>query len=185
MSSKRTPSQTIGPFFGFGLPWPDGPNACAVGTPGLLRVSGRVSDGRGDSVPDALVETWQADGAGLLGTAGFRGFARCPTDREGRYAISTVKPGVIRAEDGLVHAPHLAVSVFARGLLKRVVTRIYFPDEEAANRADPVLARVADSRARATLVAARDPDGYRFDIRLQGRQGEGGADENVFFEIDD
>jgi protocatechuate 3,4-dioxygenase, alpha subunit len=185
MSSKRTPSQTIGPFFGFGLPWPDGPNACAAGAPGLVRIFGRVSDGRGDPIPDALVETWQADGGGLLGAPGFRGFARCPTDREGRYAISTVKPGAIRTDDGLAHAPHVALSVFARGLLKRAVTRIYFPDEEAANRADPVLARVADPRARATLVAARDQDGYRFDIHLQGGPGEGGATETVFFEIDD
>jgi protocatechuate 3,4-dioxygenase alpha subunit len=185
MSAKRTPSQTIGPFFGFGLPWPDGPNVCAAGAPGLLRIFGRVLDGRGDPIPDALVETWQADGAGLLGTAGFRGFARCPTDRAGGYAISTVKPGAIREENGLVHAPHLAVSIFARGLLKRVVTRIYFPDEEAANRADPVLARVADPRARATLVAKRAPDGYRFDIRLQGAPDEGEAVETVFFEIDD
>ena len=150
-----------------------------------MRISGRVADGRGNPVPDALVETWQADGFCRLVTAGFRGFARCPTDREGRYAIATVKPGAIPAGDGLVHAPHLAVSIFARGLLKRVVTRIYFPDEEAANRADPVLARVADPRARATLVASHDGVGYRFDVRLQGGEGEGGAVETVFFDIDD
>ena len=179
MSAARTPSQTIGPFFGLGLPWPEGPNAAAAGAPGLMRLCGRVSDGRGDPVPDALIETWQADGAGRFDAAGFRGFARCPTDGDGQYAITTVKPGILRGADGATLAPHLAVSVFARGLLKRLVTRVYFPDEVAANGADPVLARVADPRARATLIAVREPGGYRFDVCLQGEA------QTVFFELHD
>ena len=176
MSARRTPSQTIGPFFAFGLPWPDGPTVVPEGSPGALRIVGRVLDGRGEPVPDALVETWQADAAGHLATPGFRGFARCPTDPDGRYAITTVKPGAIRASDGAVHAPHLAVSVFARGLLKRVVTRMYFADEPAANDADPVL-RELSVRDRATLLAAADQAGYRFDIHLQGDA------ETVVFEL--
>jgi protocatechuate 3,4-dioxygenase alpha subunit len=175
MSAGRTPSQTVGPFFGFALPWPDGPAAAPAGTEGAVRISGRVLDGRGDPVPDALIETWQLNPASR-----FRGFARAATDRDGRYAIVTVKPAAVRDADGALHAPHLAVVLFARGLLKQVVTRLYFADEEAANRADPVLARVGDATARGTLIAAPDPQGggYRFDIRLQG------DGETVFFELE-
>jgi protocatechuate 3,4-dioxygenase, alpha subunit len=165
----QTPSQTIGPFFAVGLCWPDGPDVVAEGTPGAVMVGGRVFDGAGDPVPDALVETWQADPEGRF-TPGFRGFGRCATDAEGRWAVRTVKPGPLPAPDGGLEAPHLNVSVFARGLLNRVVTRIYFPDEAAANAADPVLASVPDPAARAQLVAVADGDGLRFDIRLQGAQ---------------
>jgi protocatechuate 3,4-dioxygenase alpha subunit len=159
----------VGPFFGFGLPWPDGPRVVPEGTAGAIRIGGRVLDGRGEPVPDALVETWQTEPAGT------RGFGRCPTDGDGRWAIFTLKP---RAAVGA--APHLALSVFARGLLKRAVTRVYFADEEAANRADPTLASIADAAARATLLAAPEPGGYRFDIRLQGA---GDAQETVFFDV--
>jgi len=170
MRAGRSPSQTIGPFFGFALPWADGPFAAPVGTAGAIWLRGQLVDGNGEPVPDGLIETWQAS------RAGGRGFARCPTDGDGRYAIHTIKPEAVVAE-GATHAPHLAVSVFARGLLRRVVTRIYFPDEEAANRADPVLASIHDPAARATLLAAREVDGYRFDIRLQG------DGETVFFDV--
>src|SRR2546430_1995488 len=146
MRLPLTPTQTVGPFLHLVLPWPDGPDVVPAGTPGLLRIAGRVFDGAGAPVPDALVESWQADPDGRFAhpddprgaaPAGFRGFGRCPTDAEGRYAIHTVKPGRLPGGDGTVEAPHLNLSVFARGLLDRVVTRLYFPDEPAANAADP------------------------------------------------
>jgi protocatechuate 3,4-dioxygenase alpha subunit len=174
-----TPSQTIGPFFAVGLPWADGPQVVPEGTPGAVRIAGRVLDGAGDPVPDALVETWQADPQGRFahpddprGPAdqGFRGFGRCPTDARGRWAIVTLKPGPLPAPDGGVEAPHIDVSVFARGLLHRLVTRIYFPDEPDANAADPLLCSIPDPDARARLVATADGHGLRFDIRLQGAQ---------------
>jgi protocatechuate 3,4-dioxygenase, alpha subunit len=174
-----TPSQTIGPFFAVALPWADGPQVVPDGTPGALRIGGRVLDGAGDPVPDALVETWQADPHGRFThpddprgavRGSFRGFGRCPTDAEGRWAVLTVKPGPLPAPDGGLEAPHLDVSVFARGLLNRLVTRIYFPDEPEANAADPLLASIPDPRARARLVATGDGDRLRFDIHLQGDQ---------------
>jgi protocatechuate 3,4-dioxygenase, alpha subunit len=179
MTLPETPSQTIGPFFAVGLPWPDGPDVVAEGTPGAIWIGGRVTDGAGDPVPDALVETWQADPAGRFAhpddprgsaTAGFRGFGRCATDPQGRWAVRTLKPGPLPTPDGAVEAPHLNVSVFARGLLKRLVTRIYFPDEPDANAADPLLASIPDPQVRARLVATPDGDRLRFDIRLQGDQ---------------
>jgi protocatechuate 3,4-dioxygenase alpha subunit len=148
-----TPSQTIGPFFAVGLPWPDGPHVVAPGTPGAIRIGGRVLDGAGEPVPDALVETWQLHP---------EGFGRCPTDGDGRWCVLTVKPGDV---DG--QAPHIAVSLFARGLLHRVVTRIYFADEPVANAADPVLAALPEA-GRATLHAAPADGGYAIDFRLQG-----------------
>ena len=179
MTLPLTPSQTIGPFFAVGLPWADGPQVVPEGTPGAVRIAGRVLDGAGDPVPDALVETWQADPQGRFahpddprGPAdqGFRGFGRCPTDAQGRWAIVTLKPGPLPAPDGGVEAPHIDVSVFARGLLHRLVTRIYFPDEPDANAADPLLCSIPDPDARARLVATADGHGLRFDIRLQGAQ---------------
>jgi protocatechuate 3,4-dioxygenase alpha subunit len=168
-----TPSQTVGPFFALGLTWPDGPYVVPPETPGAIWLRGRVTDGAGEPVPDALVETWQADPAGRFdhpddprgATPGFRGFGRCGTDPAGRYGIHTLKPGPVPAPGGLL-APHVAVSVFARGLLRRLVTRVYFPDE-AANETDPVLASVP-APSRASLIALPRPDGYEFDIRLQG-----------------
>ncbi|GIF74515.1 protocatechuate 3,4-dioxygenase subunit alpha [Asanoa siamensis] len=178
-----TPSQTVGPFFSLGLPFESGPFAVTADTPGAFWLRGVVLDGAGEPVPDALIETWQADPAGrfdhpddprgAVATPGFRGFARCPTDTAGRYAIRTVRPGPVPGAGGAPQAPHIAVSVLARGLLDRLVTRIYFPDEEA-NAADPVLARV-DPVRRPTLVAKETADGYAFDITLQGDH------ETVFF----
>jgi protocatechuate 3,4-dioxygenase, alpha subunit len=170
-----TPSQTVGPFFGHALPWPEGPHVVATDAAGACWVRGRVLDGAGDPVPDALIETWQADPDGRFDNEQFRGFGRCPTDEQGRWAIRTVKPGPVSGPDGR-HAPHLAVSVFARGLLNRVVTRIYFPDDTEAHANDPVLARVAEP-LRATLFARQAEEGYIFDIRLQGDH------ETVFFAV--
>lgn len=170
-----TPSQTIGPFFAPALPWPEGPHVVPADHPGALWVRGRVIDGDGAPVPDALVESWQPDPAGRFDHPdGFRGFGRCPTDEDGRWAIRTVKPGPVPQPGGGVQAPHLALSVFARGLLKRVITRVYFADEADANAADPVLAGLPEP-ARTTLVARQTGDGYAFDVRLQGEH------ETVFF----
>jgi protocatechuate 3,4-dioxygenase alpha subunit len=182
-----TPSQTVGPYFSIGLPWSEGPHAVPPGTPGAFTIAGTVFDGAGAPVPDALIETWQADPEGrfadLHGYGGgssrseFRGFARFgEEDGDGRFEIVTVKPGRVPGPGGALQAPHLAVSVFARGMLHRCVTRIYFADEAAANDADPVLARVPPAR-RSTLLAEPVPDGYRFDIRLQG------PGETVFFAL--
>ncbi|ODU03172.1 MAG: protocatechuate 3,4-dioxygenase subunit alpha [Pseudonocardia sp. SCN 72-86] len=173
-----TPSQTVGPFLSLGLPWPDGADVVGDDTPGAIRIGGIVFDGAGEPVFDAVVETWQADPSGGFdhpdspARTSFRGFGRCPTDGDGHWEIRTLKPGPV---DG--QAPHVDVSVFARGLLDRVVTRIYFPDEADANAADPVLAAVPAGR-RATLVAVDAGRGdLRFDIRLQG------DGETVFFTV--
>lgn len=166
-----TPAQTIGPFFRFALPFERGPRLVPDGHPGAVRVAGRVLDGAGEPVPDALIEVWQAGPDGTYGrTPGFHGFGRCPTDAAGRYAFVTVKPGAVAP-----HAPCLNLTVFARGLLRHLVTRVYFPDEAAANAADPVLAAITDTARRATLVAAPGDGGPVFDIRLQGGR------ETVFF----
>ena len=166
MTRPPTPSQTVGPFFAVELCWPDGPYVVPEGTPGALRLSGRLLDGAGDPVPDALVETWQADPDGRFGH-GFRGFGRCPTDAEGRFWVLTVKPGPVPHPGGGLQAPHVDLSIFARGLLRQAVTRVYFADEPAANAADPVLAAQPDP-ARATLLAAPVAGGYHLDIHLQG-----------------
>jgi len=182
-----TPSQTVGPFFALGLPWEEGPWAVAPGSPGAIRIAGTVFDGRGEPVPDHLVETWQADaegrfadlhGFGEAAQEGFRGFARCAQeDGDGSFEIVTVKPGRVAAAGGAgLQAPHIDVSVLARGMLGRCVTRIYFADEAEANAADPVLATVPAER-RGTLLAEPAPGGYRFDIHLQG------PGETVFFAI--
>lgn len=161
VSRPVTPSQTVGPFLAIGLPWPDGPQVVPDGTPGAITITGRVLDGAGQPVPDALIETWQAAPDGSFchpddprggGDPGFRGFGRCPADAAGQYRITTLRPGPLPGPDG-AEAPHLNVSVFARGLLDRVVTRIYFPDQAAANAADPVLRAIADPGRRATLIA--------------------------------
>jgi protocatechuate 3,4-dioxygenase alpha subunit len=185
-----TPSQTVGPYFAVGLPWPEGPHAVAGQTPGTITIAGSVYDGAGVAVPDFLLETWQADPDGRFNDMhghggasqmpGFRGFARYGVETgDGRFAIRTVKPGRVRgvgASDSLM-APHVAVTIMARGMLNRCVTRIYFADEPAANAEDPILALVPAQR-RGTLIATGDDDGvYRFDIRLQG------DGETVFFSI--
>ncbi len=182
-----TPSQTVGPYFAIGLPWPDGPNAVPESTPGVIRITGTVYDGEGNPIRDHLLETWQADpeghfadlhGFGEQSTLpGFRGFARSgQEDGDGTFEIVTVKPGRVAGPGGTLQAPHIDVSLLARGMLHRVVTRIYFADEERANANDPVLARVPKPR-RETLLAKPHYGGYIFDIHLQG------DGETVFFAI--
>ena len=193
MSLPITPSQTVGPFLAIVLPWPDGPFVVPEGTPGAITITGTVFDGAGQPVTDALVETWQADpdsrfdhpddprGAAEPAAAGFRGFGRCPTDASGQFRIVTLRPGPLPCPAGGTEAPHLDVSVFSRGLLDRVVTRIYFADEAEANAADPVLSAIGDQARRGTLIASAVPGGepgqFRFDIRLRGDR------ETVFFDV--
>ena len=156
-----TPFQTVGPYFAI-LPL-DGENHAAAAA--TIVIEGTVRDGAGAIVPDALIETWQANEQGRCEAcdASFRGFARAMTDESGRYEVRTVLPGAI----GKGHAPHVLVGILARGVLTRLVTRIYFPDH-AANATDPVLSLVPASR-RATLIAgAVAPDRFCFDIFLQG-----------------
>ncbi|MBW8726953.1 MAG: protocatechuate 3,4-dioxygenase subunit alpha [Inquilinus limosus] len=186
----QTGSQTVGPFFAYGLtPRQYGYNfpQIADGTmagdavPGeRIRLTGRVLDGAGQPIEDALVEIWQADSQGVFpgpqrsANDGFTGFGRCGTgtDPDRRFVFDTIKPGVPSPGQ----TPHLSVIVFMRGMLVHVHTRIYFPDEPA-NAGDPVLNAVPDSR-RSTLIAQADgPGRYRFDIRMQG------DGETVFFEI--
>ncbi len=172
-----TPSQTIGPFFGFALPYAAGPRVVPEWRADAIRIDGRVLDGAGDPLPDAILEIWQAGPGGETPASGgaldrdgrdFSGFGRCATDADGCYWFSTVKPGG--------PAPYIAVLVFARGLLKPAATRLYFSDEPG-NADDAVLAAVPDDR-RDTLVALRkDVRSYRFDVHLQGEQ------ETVFFAI--
>ncbi len=173
-----TPSQTVGPYLHIALAWPDGPLIAGPEVPGVIRIVGRVTDGAGAPVADGLVEVWQADPDGRFNHpddprgaacyAGFRGFGRCETGPDGEFWFQTLKPGALPAGDGRVEAPHMDVSIFARGLLLRLVTRLYFPDETAANASDPVLSGLA-AADREALTARAQPDGsLRFDIRLQG-----------------
>ena len=190
----RTPSQTVGPYLHIGLTGQYGfreifgTTLADQGAPGAhIRIEGRVIDGSGNIMPDAMVEIWQADHQGRyphpadsrpVASNSFRGFGRCPTAKDGSYGFTTVKPGSVPGPNGTTQAPHINVGVFARGMLKRLFTRIYFAGE-AANAADPILALVPAER-RDTLVAkpdASDPKIWRFDIRVQG-----GADETVFFD---
>ncbi len=183
-----TPSQTVGPFFSYALtPRAYGgakladENLADEGVAGeRITIRGRVIDGDEAPVADAMIEIWQADAEGryhMQGNAGFSGFGRAETTAEGFFHFATIRPGPVPGPDGRRQAPHLSVSVFARGVLTRLATRIYFSDESKANAADPVLALVPRER-RATLIAQRGHDGaFNFDIRLQG---EG---ETVFFDV--
>ena len=197
MSRALTSSQTVGPFFAYGLTsngkydWNDAfsNNLVTADTSGeRVRVEGRVFDGDGAPVPDAMLEIWQADAQGrfsdpqdkrALPNSTFKGFGRCGTDANGSYAFDTIKPGTVPDPDGKPQAPHILLAVFARGMLLHLYTRIYF-DGEGANAADPVLALVPAER-RVTLIAAREPGNgnavYRLDIRLQG------DNETVFFDV--
>jgi len=184
--SGQTPSQTVGPYFAYGLAarqyhFPNGQVADGViardDSIGRIRVIGAVYDGAGAPIPDALIEVWQADAAGRYGAPGFGGFGRCGTGThpQALFAFETIKPGRAGAA-----APFLSLVVFMRGLLSHVFTRAYFDDEMAANAADPALSQVPAQR-RATLIAKRQAgEGlptYRFDIHMQG------DGETVFFDV--
>jgi protocatechuate 3,4-dioxygenase, alpha subunit len=189
-----TPSQTVGPYYAYGLtprgeyPWRDqfaSPVATADAEGTRIMIIGRVYDGDAKAVPDALVEIWQADSSGRYAhprderaraNSSFRGFGRCGTSKAGDFSFETVKPGVVPGAAGKPQAPHIVVCVFARGMLRHLYTRIYFPEETAANATDAVLALVPQDR-RDTLIAQRDGDAYRFDIHIQG------AGETVFFDV--
>ena len=171
-----TPGQTIGPFFGYALPFERDNELVPPASPGAIRLHGTVFDGAGAPVPDALLEIWQADADGVVPSATgslrrdgwtFTGWGRASTDDEGRYSFTTVRPGVTQAGS----APFFAVTIFARGLLNRLFTRAYLPGEHLAS--EPLLASLPGNR-RNTLIAATDQHGLRFDIRLQG------DDETVF-----
>lgn len=196
MTSRQTPSQTVGPFFAialtpgqYGYEYPSiaGPDMVNADTEGEhIRIEGRVLDGDGAPVGDAMIEIWQADALGRYAhpadprgsNASFRGFGRAGTgtDSDTRFAFRTVKPGAVDERQ----APHINVAVFMRGLLSHAYTRIYFSDEPAANAADPVLSTVPAER-RPTLIASREDSAgtivYRFDIYMQGER------ETVFFDV--
>lgn len=179
-----TPSQTIGPFYGFALPFPRGEQTAPAHRSDAITVHGTVIDGAGRPVPDALLEFWQADPDGSLAGApgslrrdgyGFTGFARVPTAPDGHWVLRTLPPG---APGGQARcAPYLSVAVFARGVMHHLFTRVYFPRDTAAHAADPLLSALDEARRR-TLIADEEEDGVlRFDIRLQGEE------ETVFLEF--
>ena len=199
MTFKQTPSQTVGPYFAYGLTAQQyrydntqiADNQLVKGDINgeCIRITGTVFDGNGDSVNDALIEIWQANAAGRFNhpldqrnnralEPDFSGYGRCGTgtSSDASFSFDTIKPG--SAKDG--QAPFITVVVFMRGLLSHAYTRIYFSDEASANQADPVLNTVAEQR-RATLIAQRKDTGtgpeYHFDIHMQG------AEETVFFEV--
>jgi protocatechuate 3,4-dioxygenase, alpha subunit len=192
-SLKETPSQTAGPFIHIGtLPSVAGlrtqgeekqnilANGGQHGEP--ICIEGMIYDGAGAPVTDALIEIWQADTKGRYGSAAFAGWGRAAADfKTGLFWFDTIKPGATRYRDGRTQAPHVSFSIFARGINIHLQTRMYFPDEQAANAADPVLQAVGPPELAATLIAQKATrDGrnvYRFDIHLQGER------ETVFFDF--
>ncbi|UYM06742.1 protocatechuate 3,4-dioxygenase subunit alpha [Solicola gregarius] len=178
--SAPTPGQTVGPFFGYALPYGGGNLLVPRDRPDAIRLHGRVIDGAGEPVPDALVEVWQPDNDGrVIREAGslrrdgrtFTGWGRAATAADGEYEFTTVEPG--SAEPG--RAAFFAITVFARGLLDRLFTRAYLPDQRSL-ASDPLLAGLPEAR-QASLIATRDAGGFRFDIVLQG------TNETVFLDL--
>jgi protocatechuate 3,4-dioxygenase alpha subunit len=194
--SNITPSQTVGPYFKYGLTpgndyaWNDAFGNDLV-TPDVsgerIRIVGQVFDGEGKVIPDSMLEIWQADAQGRFSdpqdtraapNAAFKGFGRCGADAKGGFEFRTIKPGAVPGPDGKPQAPHVLLAVFARGMTQQAITRIYFEDE-TANAVDPILALVPSER-RATLIATReqgDAATYRLDVRLRG------DNETVFFDL--
>jgi protocatechuate 3,4-dioxygenase, alpha subunit len=180
----QTPWQTVGPFFHYGLIREGGGDLVAEGHDGWIQIVGRVTDGDGLPVPDALVEIWQADAAGryphpddpdhAAADPAFPGFGRSATEADGSFRFLTIRPGRVAGPGNSLQAPHIAIGVMARGLLKRLTTRLYFADAPE-NAEDPILALIPPER-RGTLIATRDGDAWRFDIVLQG------AAETVFLD---
>ncbi len=176
----RTPSQTVGPFFHVGLKWEEGDKVTFASPGEQVVLTGRVYDGAGAVVADALLETWQADPGGKVPVAGpgdkAAGYGRAGTDSEGRFSITTSMPGAVEGPKGEHYAPQVQLTVFARGLLKPVKTRVFLAEAQAIK--DDPLARAAGARA-ATLIAKRDPKDpkvWHWDVRLQGK------DETAFIE---
>ncbi len=189
MTRKRTGSQTIGPFFNVALLREDDSDLTRR-TPGgpqaegeVIEIRGRVTDGDGAPCPSVLVEAWQADAAGHHGTEGdpnFAGFGRAVTDNDGCYQLATVMPGPVPGKGNSWQAPHISLSLFGSGLLKRVTTRAYFPDQDM-NTEDPVLSAISDGSVRSTLIAkslnSGNPRKFEFNIVLQG------PGETAFFDL--
>lgn len=188
---KQTPSQTVGPFFSLGLMRKAANVLVSEHAEGeRVRIEGRVLDGDGKPVPDAMIEIWQANSYGRYNhpedkqekplDPSFPGFGRAGTDENGVYRFDTIKPGPVAGPGDSFQAPHINMTVFARGMLVHAFTRIYFEDEPG-NATDPVLCSVKNEARRDTLIAQRGrSDGgavYRFDIRLQGDR------ETVFFDM--
>lgn len=187
-----TPSQTVGPFFHIGLDRPDWADLTAGHPQGeRIVVEGRVIDGDGAPVPDACLELWQANAAGRYThpddtrtdaplDPNFRGFGRVSTDADGNFRFTTIRPGPVPGRGNSLQAPHIAVALFARGLLKQLYTRVYFAGEPL-NETDPALSTIADPMRRQTLIATRSEDAepatWRLDIVMQG------DNETVFFDI--
>ena len=188
---KQTPSQTVGPFYAIGLTRATMNILVSDATQGQrIRIEGQVFDGDGQTVPDAMVEIWQANAYGRYNhpddkqekplDPSFMGWGRSGTDKTGLFSFETVKPGSVPGPDESAQAPHINVTVFARGMLVHAYTRIYFTDE-MENKTDPVLNSIKNKERRQTLMAARQEKNgktvYRFDIRLQGEN------ETVFFDM--
>jgi protocatechuate 3,4-dioxygenase alpha subunit len=187
MSGHSTPSQTVGPFFSLGLAPLNRANLADGSAGEQITIRGRVIDGDGHGVPDAVLEIWQADADGRYphpehtqsqqNAASFSGFGRIPTDEQGQFSFITIRPGPVHGPDGNPHAPHLLISVFMRGLLRQLVTRLYFP-QEPLNASDPVLYAVPESR-RETLIARQaesTENSLEWNVCLQG------PNETVFFD---
>ncbi len=190
---KETPSQTAGPFLHIGtVPASAGLKTrsqerlnilAAPGTPGeRIIIEGIIRDGSGAPVTDAMIEIWQADGEGHYGSPTFSGWGRAVSDFDsGLYRFETIRPGVVPFRDGRPQAPHVAFSIFARGINIHLQTRMYFPEEATANAADPALTAVRQPALIETLIARKEESGnemlYRFDINLQGER------ETVFFDF--
>ncbi len=192
MRKGLTPSQTIGPFFHNALPWKNGEIVAGADVAGVsICLLGQIADGAGDPVPDALVEIWQANAAGRYAHGedtrdlpldnGFSGFGRAPTDADGHFRFETIKPGPVPGRGNTLQAPHVNITIFARGLLNHLSTRLYFDDEADANYQDPVLNAIDDAATRNTLIATKTiQDGqtvYALNICLQG------DGETVFFDL--
>lgn len=186
MSLRTTASQTVGPYLHIGLTWLVTDDLVGEGVAGeRITIEGRVVDGDGKPVDDALVEIWQANAHGRYDhpddtrnvplEPGFKGFGRVATDAAGRFRFATIKPGQVPAPEGGMQAPHINVTIFMRGMLKQLRTRIYFPNE-AANAADPVLSRVPAARRETLIARSLGAGALEWNVVLQG------PDETVFFD---
>ncbi|MGC1617372.1 MAG: protocatechuate 3,4-dioxygenase subunit alpha [Candidatus Acidiferrum sp.] len=189
MSLHATTWQTVGPFFKIGFSWLYRESLAGPQVSGeRVEISGRILDGDGKAVPDGILEIWQANSNGKYThpddaqekstEQGFTGYGRVPTNDGGRFHFSTIKPGRVPGPDGKLQAPHLAVSVFTRGLLRRLITRIYFPDEPG--NAEDFALNLVESGRRGTLIAKKidgRPGALEWNLILQG------AGETVFFDV--